>query len=29
MDTEKTRRLIAQELRMLWELFVAFLRGKF
>jgi len=29
MDTEKTRRLVIQELKMLWELFVAFLRGKF
>jgi hypothetical protein len=29
MDAEKTKRLVAQELKMLWELFVAFLRGKF
>lgn len=29
MDTGKTRRLVLQELKMLWELFVAFLRGSF
>jgi len=29
MDAEKTKRLVIQELRMLWELFVASLRGSF